>query len=46
VITSEALAVGLIMFLNLIAPLNVGGRWVLVSMDVGWVVTRFEQKEK
>jgi len=46
VITSEALAVGLIMFLNLVAPLNVYGRRVLVAMAVRWVVTRFEQKEK
>ncbi len=41
-ITSEALAVGLIMFLNLVAPLNVVGRRVLVAMTVGWIVTRFE----
>jgi len=46
VITSKALAVGLIMFLNLVAPLNVCGRRVLVAMEVGWIVTRFEQKEK
>jgi hypothetical protein len=45
VITSEALAVDLIMILNLVAPLNIcGGR--LLVMDVGWVVTRFEQTEK
>ena len=44
-ITSEALAVDLIMILNLVAPLNIcGGR--LLVMDVGWVVTRFEQTEK
>lgn len=45
-ITSEALAVGLIMVLDFGAPLNVCGRRAIVSMDVGWVVTRFEQKEK
>ena len=44
-ITSETLAVDLIMILNLVAPLNIcGGR--LLVMDVGWVVTRFEQTEK
>jgi len=46
VITSETLAVDLIMFLNLVAPLNVCGRGVIVAMEVRWIVTRFEQKEK
>jgi hypothetical protein len=46
VITSETLAVDLIMFLNLVASLNICGRGVIVAMEVRWIVTRFEQREK